>query len=295
MKAAGIRSLLFVPGDSENKILKALASDADAVILDLEDAVAVDQKPKARELTCRMLEEAPRNGKPVLVRVNASDTGMTPGDLAAVLRGGPWGIVLPKCSGPADIRQLSLYLDVLETREGIATGATRILTVSTETAAATLALGQPGAGVSPRLWGLLWGGEDLSASLGVTRNRDDAGAYTFPFQFARSQTLFAANALGAEPVDAVYANFRDIAGLERETRDALRDGFTAKAAIHPSQVEVINQLLTPSAEQVDWAQQVVALLAETGVARLNGGMVDLAHKRIAERLLDRANVLGSHP
>jgi citrate lyase subunit beta/citryl-CoA lyase len=290
-----IRSLLFVPGDREDLVLKAIASAADAVIIDLEDAVAPENKARARGAVREVLGGADRRGKPVLVRVNGFDTGLTAGDLAAVAGGRPWGVVLPKCQGGADLDRLSHYLDALEAREDIAPGTTRVMTVATETAAATLALGRPVPGAGQRVWGMLWGAEDLSAALGASGNRDETGGYSFPFQFARSQCLFAANAIGAEPVDAVYTDFRDMAGLERETRAGLRDGFTAKAAIHPGQTEIINRVMTPTGAELDWAEEVVALLADRGVARLDGKMVDLAHKRIAERLLRRRAALRGAP
>jgi len=293
MDGAGIRSLLFVPGDSESKILKALASEADTVIVDLEDAVAPENKAQARALTGEILGGAERNGRPVFVRLNAFDTGVTATDLAAVMASRPWGVVLPKSQGGADLDRLSHYLDALEAREGIEPGSTRIMTVATETAAATLNLSRPESGAKHRVWGMLWGGEDLSATLGAMSNRDETGAYTFPYQFARSQCLYAANAIGAQAVDAVYTNFKDAEGLERETMEGLRDGFTAKAAIHPAQAAVINRVMSPTEAQLEWARQVVLLLAERAVARLDGKMVDLAHKRIAERLLQRAAAIKS--
>ncbi len=288
MQVAALRSLLFVPGDSERMILKALGSPADAVILDLEDAVAPERKAAARGVAAEVLAGADRQGKAVLVRLNAFDTGLTAGDAAAVLPGRPDAVMLPKAEG-GQVARLGHVLEGLEARDGIDPGATRILTVATETAAATLALSAP-QGID-RLAGLLWGGEDLSAALGVSANRDEDGAYTFPFQFARSQCLYAANALGVAAIDAVYTDFRDAEGLERETRAALRDGFTAKAAIHPGQCEVINRVLTPDPGRLAWARQVVALLADRGVARLDGGMIDIAHKRIAQRLIARAEAL----
>lgn len=290
MAGAGIRSLLFCPGDNETLILKALASPADAVIVDLEDAVAPANKGRARALTAEILAGAARGGKAVFVRLNAFDTGLTATDLAAVLAPRPWGVMLPKCEGATEVRRLAHYLEVIEARDGIDPGSTRIATVATETAASVLGLGRPDGG-SDRLWGMLWGGEDLSAALGAMGNRDGAGAYTFAYQFARSQCLYAANALGAVAIDAVYTDFRDPAGLEAETRLALRDGFGAKAAIHPAQVEIINRMLTPAAEQLAWARQVMALLDTEAVARMDGKMIDLAHKRIAARLLARAEAL----
>ncbi|WP_417722653.1 HpcH/HpaI aldolase/citrate lyase family protein [Salipiger sp.] len=295
MDGGGIRSLLFVPGDKEALIRKALASQADAVIVDLEDAVAPADKAGARRVTRDVLSEADRRGKPVLIRLNAFDTGMTAQDLAAVMPARPWGIVLPKAGGAADLERLAAFLEVLEAREEIAGGTTRIMTVATESAEATLNLARPHSGAGARVWGLLWGGEDLSASLGAMANRDESGGYTFPYQYARSQCLFAANAIGAVAVDAVHVDFRDSAGLEAETRAALRDGFGAKAAIHPAQAEIINRVMTPTENQLAWAREVVDLLQHAGVARLDGRMVDIAHKRIALRLLGRAAALAGRP
>jgi citrate lyase subunit beta / citryl-CoA lyase len=291
MGAKAIRSLLFVPGDSEKLIEKALQSEADAVIVDLEDAVAPENKTVARRIACDVLSATARDPA-VFVRVNAFDTGLTAQDLAAIMPAHPFGIVLPKCSGAEDIARLGTMLEALEARDGIEPGSTRIMTVATETASATLALGQPDRTVTSRLWGMLWGGEDLSAALGAQTNRNENGDYTFPYQFARSQCLLAANALRAEPVDAVHTDFRDLSGLERETQTGLRDGFTAKAAIHPAQIEVINRVMTPTEDQLDWARQVSSLLADCAVGRLDGRMVDLAHKRIAERLLARAAAIA---
>lgn len=291
MTGAELRSLLFVPGDREELIHKALASAADAVIIDLEDAVAPDRKAEARRVTRAVLDDAGRGGKALFVRLNALDTALTATDAAAILGGRPWGVMLPKALGPADVARLSNILEGLEAREGVAAGTTRILTVSTETAAATLSLSAPDGLELQRLWGMLWGGEDLSATLGALSNRDDEGRYTFPYQFARSQCLYAANTLSVTPVDAVYTDFRDPDGLEAEARAALRDGFTAKAAIHPGQVEVINRVFTPGDEQLDWARRVIEVLSDRGVARLDGRMVDIAHQRIARRLLSRAESL----
>jgi len=289
LDGAAIRSLLFCPGDKARLIEKAIASEADAVIVDLEDAVAPRNKDAARDVTCEALSSA-APGKPVLVRLNAFDTGRTAVDLAAVMPARPWGVVLPKCGGPADIARLAHYLEALEAQNGIGAGSTRILTVATETAAAVLGLASPHGSADQRVWGLLWGGEDLSADLGVRDNRDQTGSYSFPFQHARAQCLYAANALGARAVDAVYTDFRDAEGLERETRAGLRDGFTAKAAIHPAQAAVINRVLTPTASEQDWARLVIELVQAEGAAQIDGKMIDIAHKRIAERILLRAGL-----
>ena len=292
MSSSTIRSLLFVPGDNEAKILKAFGSQADAVIVDLEDAVQPERKTAAREIVRGVLSSGVAKGKPIFVRVNAFDTGLTSLDVAAVVQARPWGIMLPKASGSRDIERLGHYLDALEAREGLVEGSTLIASVATETASATLALGRANSTAVRRLWGMLWGGEDLSAGLGAFGNRGPDGAYTFPYQFARSQCLFAASALDVQPIDSVYTDFRDIEGLAREAEAGARDGFTAKAAIHPAQAETINRIFTPRPEQLAWAREVVSLLSQAGVARLDGKMIDIAHKRVAERLLARAVAAG---
>ncbi len=287
MQDFAIRSLLFVPGDNERMIQKALASKADAVIVDLEDAVAPENKLQAREVSNTVLSARDHGQKPVFVRVNAFDTGETSHDLAAVMGAFPSGIMLPKCRGMDEVMRLSHNLDSLEARDGIEIGCTRILTVATETAEATLKLGSLRPDVTGRLWGMLWGSEDLKATLGSQANRDEEGRYTFPYQFARTQCLYAASALGVVAIDSGYTDFRNSKGLAEETRLGLRDGFTAKAAIHPAQAEIINEIMTPTQEQLKWAEQVVDALKDQAVAQIDGRMVDLAHKRIAEGLLAR--------
>lgn len=281
-----VRSHLFVPGDSEKKIAKALEGEADALILDLEDAVSPDNRPQARDL-CREVLTGPR-GKPVVVRMNGLGTSDALPDLAAVLRAGPDGIMLPKCAGREDVALLSHYLDALEAREGIEPGRTKILPIMTETAAAVLA-GSSFAQSHPRLAAMLWGGEDLAASLGAVANRDAAGGYTAPFVAARTACLYAAAASGAVAIDAVYVDFRDDAGLRAEAAQALRDGFGSKAAIHPAQVAVINEVFTPDAATVEEAEAIVsALSGGKSVAVLNGRLVEAPHLKKAQKILARA-------
>ena len=283
-----MRSLLFVPGDDERKIAKGLGSAADALILDLEDAVAPARKGAAREICAKALQSA-NTTKRLFVRVNALDTGQTLADLAAVVRGRPHGIVLPKCRGGDDARLVGQYLSALEAREGIESGATRILPIATENGASMFGLGTYAE--VERLCGIFWGGEDLAADLGAVANRDTHGRYTAPYELARSLTLFAAAAAQVDAVDAVYTNFRDLEGLKAEAAAALRDGFSAKAAIHPDQVEPINAAFTPSAADVAWAKRVLAAFDESpgaGVASLDGKMLDRPHYRSAQRVLARA-------
>lgn len=283
-----MRSLLFVPADSERKVAKALASAADVVVLDLEDGVAADRRSVARGLCAEILAGAP--AKPAMVRINALDTGLALQDLAAVVRYGPFGIMLPKARGWADLARLGDHLDALETRDGIPLGRIRLLPVATETAGAVLGLATA-APPMPRLLGMLWGGEDLAAELGATANRDARGRYGGPFLLARNLCLMASAAAGVVAVDAVFTDFRDTAGLCAEADAAARDGFGAKAAIHPDQVEHINAVFSPSATQLDESRAVVAAFAASpgvGAIALDGRMLDRPHLRAAERILARA-------
>ena len=291
-----MRSLLFVPGDDERKIAKGLASAADALILDLEDSVAPQRKSVARELCARTLASADTRHK-LFVRINALDTADALLDLAAIVGSRPFGIVLPKCRGGDDVRLVGHYLTALEAKERVAAGAIRVLPIVTESGAAMFGLGSYGSYDSPplpRLCGMLWGGEDLAADVGAIANRDGEGRYTAPYQLARSLCLFAATAASVIAVDAVYTNFRDLAGLKEEALEGLRSGFAAKAAIHPDQIEAINAAFTPSAADIEWANRVIATFDGSpgaGVASVDGKMLDRPHYRSAQRVLARAQQL----
>jgi citrate lyase subunit beta/citryl-CoA lyase len=281
-----MRSFLFVPGDSARKFARAHTGSADALILDLEDSVAPDQKPEARRATGTMLG-ADRGRQKLFVRANALETGLVLEDLAAVMPARPDGIVLPKCASAADIRLLSNYLDAFETSAGSPVGGTLILPVATETAESVFGLGSY-KGASPRLWGLMWGGEDLQASLGATEKRQD-GRFHSPYRLARDLCLMGAAAAGIVAVDTVYTDIDNLDGLEAECRAARRDGFGAKALIHPKHVDVANRAFSPSEAELTWAQRVVDAFAatpEAGALRLDGQMIDKPHLRAALNLLE---------
>ncbi|WP_354673924.1 HpcH/HpaI aldolase/citrate lyase family protein [Cupriavidus alkaliphilus] len=283
-----MRSLLFVPGDSERKFARAVQGGADVLILDLEDSVAQSGKALAREATLRMLRSGPRPQQ-WFVRINALDTGMSLADLAAVMPGAPDGIVLPKCSGAAQVRQLAHYLDAMEAAHGSRAGQTRIIGIATESAASIFALGEY-AGCSERLCGLMWGAEDLAASLGATQNRE-GGAYLGSFRLARELCLMAAAAAGVTAIDSVFVDITDLNGLRREALEGRRDGFSAKAAIHPNHVDTINDAFAPTEADLAWARAVVAAFAaapEAGVVKLDGQMVDKPHLARANRILASA-------
>jgi len=289
-----MRSLLFVPGDSERKIAKALSSDADALILDLEDAVSPDRKATARALCAEILAQARETPKRLIVRINALDTHHALGDMAAVARRAPFGLMVPKCGGTSELEYISHILDGLEARDDIPRGQTKLLPVATETAGAVLNL-VGGIRTVPRLFGMLWGAEDLAADIGALSNRDGSGAYTMPCILARNLCLLAASSAGCVPIDAVFTNFRDTAGLRAEAEAAARDGFTAKAAIHPDQIEIINAAFTPSVAATEHARRVIAAFAaapESGAVSLEGRMLDRPHLRTAERVMARS---GSSP
>jgi citrate lyase subunit beta/citryl-CoA lyase len=279
-----MRSLLFVPGNSAKMMAKAASSGADVLIFDLEDAVHPDAKPAARQLVAEALANSADGGLSRYVRVNALDSAWCPGDLEAVLPAGPDGIMLPKLMGPEDMHVLSGLIErwELPARRSL----TRIIAVCTETPAATLSLAAR-SWAHPRLAGLLWGAEDLSAAVGATTNRDEHGRYTAPFALARSLCLLAARAAGVVPIDAVFTDFRDGEGLARETDAARRDGFSAKAAIHPAQVDIINQRFTPTEAERRWAERVLAAFdaSATGVAQIDGVMLDAPHLAQARRIM----------
>ena len=281
-----MRSLLFIPGGSPKMMAKAASSGADVVIFDLEDAVHPSQKEASRPLVAAALAEGRESGPLRYVRVNALDTPWCEGDLQAVLPAGPDGIVLPKVFGPEDLAHLGTLIDRWELPPKART--TRTIAVCTETPQATLSLAAR-SWKHPRLAGLLWGGEDLSAAIGATANRDDEGRYTAPFALARSLCLLAAHAAGVAAIDAVFTDFRDSDALAKETDAARRDGFTAKAAIHPAQVGIINGCFTPTDAERLWAERVVGAFeaADSGVVALDGKMLDAPHLAQARRVLSR--------
>lgn len=284
-----MRSLLFVPGDSDKKLAKSLGSEADILLLDLEDSVVLARKDAARAMTRDFLKSRPA-GRRAYVRINPLTTPLALPDLEAVMAGRPDGIMLPKAAGGDAVRTLDRALVPLEEKNALVAGSTAILPIATETARAMFTLGTYG-GASKRLAGLMWGAEDLAADIGALANRRADTTYEAPFALARSMCLFAAAAACVPAVDTVYADFRDRAGFERECLDGARIGFSAKAAIHPDQVEIINRVFTPSADAVAHARRIVDAFAaapEAGVVSIDGQMVDRPHLIAAQRVLARA-------
>jgi len=286
-----LRSLLFVPGDSERKLAKGLAGNADALILDLEDAVSVERIDVARGMVREALKgQRDRSRQQLWVRINPIDSPLALGDLAAIMPGAPDGIMVPKSDSAADTVTLGHYLSALETRDGLPLGATRILPVATETPGAMFALGSY-AGAGTRLAGLTWGAEDLSTAVGASTNRLLDGEYEFTYKLARSLCLLGAKAAGVLPIDTIWSNFRDPVGLKADAEAARRAGFRGKIAIHPDQVDIINTAFTPDEKEIAFACRVVEGFAAAGGAgaiQLDGKMLDKPHLTQAQQLLQLA-------
>jgi citrate lyase subunit beta/citryl-CoA lyase len=273
-----LRSLLFVPGDRPDRMEKALAAGADALILDLEDAVAPQNKQVARHEVAHFLNQ--HNEVRIFVRVNPLDSPENEKDLNAVLPSHPDGIVLPKSEGGASVTELARKL----TERGNATA--QILAIGTETPAAIFGLGTYGG--AKRLLGLTWGAEDLPAAIGAATSREEDGSFTAPYEIARALCLFGAAAAGVQPIETVYPAFRDLEGLAAYAARARRDGFVGMMAIHPAQVPVINAAFTPSEAELAHARAVVAAFEANpgaGALSLDGRMIDRPHLVQAQRIL----------
>ena len=285
------RSFLFVPADSERKLEKAKSSPADALILDLEDAVAAENRPKARGLAREFLAQKHRQA--VWVRVNPVGTADYRADIEAIVGSAPAGLVIPKPDSPDTLRTLDAEVSELEVRNGIEERRVKVLPVATETAVAVTRLTEY-RDPPPRLVALTWGAEDLSAALGASTSREPNGEFVFTYKVVRSLCLIAAKAAGVDALETLHADFRDAKGLERAARLAQRDGFSGMLAIHPDQVPIINAAFTPSPEDVAYAKRVVAAFADgAGVASLDGKMLDQPHLKQARHVLAVAEALDS--
>lgn len=281
-----MRSWLFAPGDSEKKMTKAAKSAADIALFDLEDAVAAENKPQARDMVRAMLADQIEGRERLWVRVNPLDGPHALADLAAVMPARPGGIMLPKANGRGDVEVLDHYLSALEIANGIERGATPVIALVTETAQSMFHTGDyKGA---PRLVAMSWGAEDLADSIGASANRNLDGSYGFTYELARSLCLLGAASAGVAAIETIQADFRDLDGLKARAEQVRRDGFGGMLAIHPAQVDVINAAFMPSAEELAHAQMVVDLFAANpgaGTIGHEGGMLDRPHLSRAQQLL----------
>jgi citrate lyase subunit beta / citryl-CoA lyase len=286
-EAFSARSWLFAPGDSDRKMEKAAASAADIVLLDLEDAVTEDAKPKARAMVPAFLAgQQPPARRRLWVRINPLDGPHALADLAAVIPARPGGIMLPKSRGRADVELLDHYLSALEVSAGAEQGATKVIALATETAESMFTVGTYRG--APRLAAMSWGAEDLADAVGASENRNPDGSYGFTYELARSMCLLGAAAAGVAAIDTIHGDFRDEAGLHQRAAQIRRAGFRGMLAIHPAQLEVINAAFTPTAEELAEAQQIVDLFAANpgvGAIGRNGAMLDRPHLARAQALL----------
>ncbi len=280
-----MRSILFVPADSEKKLSKAAGTAADALVLDLEDAVLPDRKPQAREMMCEYLGALPDRSR-MWVRVNDLTSGEMLRDLAKTVPARPAGILLPKIRGPEDVAVVGHYLDALESEHGLEPGQIRVMAIVTETPAAMLRMGEIAKQAHPRISHVAWGGEDLSSALGAGDPRTPQGAWRPMYEYARNQCLLLGHALGAEVMDTVYVNFKDPEGLKTSCLQSRYDGFTGRIAIHPDQCVAINEAFTATDAERAMAQRIVdAFKSGAGAVQIDGKMYDIPHLKAARRLL----------
>ena len=283
-----MRSWLFAPGDSEKKMGKAIASDADIALLDLEDSVVPERKEAAREMVAQAIRSAPDPAR-VWVRVNPLSGNWTKGDLDAVVSAGPGGVFLPKAEGGHDVETLDAMLTEREQAAGLAVGSIKVAALVTETAAAMFTTGTYDG--APRLVAMSWGAEDLSSEIGASQQRGPDGEYTHVFEMARSLCLVGAVKAGVIPLETVQPEFRDLEALETRARRVRAQGFRGMLAIHPAQVAPINAAFTPSADEIAHARAIVDAFAanpEAGALQLDGAMIDRPHLALAQRLLAEA-------
>ncbi|MCY4476739.1 MAG: CoA ester lyase [Gammaproteobacteria bacterium] len=283
----GRRSWLFVPGDSERKLAKGPSTGADILILDVEDSVSPARKPVARKMIAEYLGSAARDGAPLWVRINGLHTPYWREDVQAAMAGGADGIVLPKPRSPADVFAVTELMDQFE---GSGRGEpAKILALAGETARGLMSLHEYRTGL-PRLTALSWGSEDLGTDVGALRRRREDGSLLPLYEIARALTLAAATVAEVDAIEAVYADFRNLDGFRQFAREALEMGYVGGAAIHPAQVEILNEVFTPSEEQLAAAREIVLAFersGETGVMSIRGKMVDQPHLAQARKLLRR--------
>lgn len=297
MTAGLRRSFHFVPGGNEKMIAKALTLPADALILDLEDAVTVEKKAEARGIVLRWLQTLDFGRTERWVRMNPLPTGFGEADVEGTIEGRPDGYVVPKPRNAADVRAVAAILDKLEEKHGLSPGSTRLVLIATETPEGLLNIAEV-ARASPRIVATSWGVEDLAAAMGLPRTRDAAGRYLDIPRYARLMTALAAAAAQIEAIDTVFTDIPDLEGLRRDCQEAVAMGFTGKISIHPSQIPVINEVFTPSREEVQAAQELIALFEEhgrrgSGAFAFKGQMVDMPHLNRARKVVERSRRAGT--
>jgi len=286
------RSWLFAPGDSEKKMTKAMEGTADIVLIDLEDAVAPENKETARGMVHDFIKANPQQRDRLWVRINPFDGPYTLGDLAAIMPAHPGGIMLPKVYGRADVEKLDHCLSTLEVVNGIDEGSTRVIVLITETAEAMFHTGDYKD--APRVVALTWGAEDLADSIGASSNKNADGSYSFTYELARSLTVLGAATAGVTAIETISADFKDLEALRKRAEGVRRDGYRGMLAIHPAQIDVINTAFTPTEQEIADAQEIVDIFAANpgvGAIGYKGGMLDRPYLSRAQQLLKQAGRL----
>jgi len=284
-----LRSWLFVPGDSERKLARGWDARADALIVDLEDAVAPERKAIARSITADAIAAASNRRPVVTIRVNAADTGLTPSDIAETFRCQPDAYVLPKASDPEDIRTVSRQIAELEAQARREPGSTALIPIVTEHPRAVFRL-EALCAADPRVVAIIWGSEDLSAAIGARRVKDDSGRMLEVFRVVRSLALLAGSAAGIAVIDTPVVELAALPLLQQESVEAAAMGFSGKLVIHPSQVDVVNAAFLPSAGEIEYARGVVAAAKDApGTFRFRDKMIDAPHLKSARRMLALAD------
>ena len=282
------RSLHFVPGGNDRMFAKALALPADSLILDLEDSVTPENKEAAREHVCNWISETDFGTQECLVRINPQDTPWGRDDLDAIMAVMPDGIVLPTVATRSDVDTVDAMMTQVEAAMKVEVGTVSLLLIGTEVPEAVFNL--PEMARNSRVDGITWGAEDLSGALGAKAKRDEQGNYLEVFSFVRSVCLLASVAGGAHPVDAVYVDIKNSAGLERESKTAADMGYRGKITIHPNQIDIVNRAFTPSETEISEAAELIAAFDEQQAAGKmafthKGQMVDVPHLRRAREIL----------
>lgn len=286
------RSAHFVPGANEKMLHKSIATAADCLILDLEDAVVPDRKDEARVVVSEWLRDVDFQGKERTVRMNPLDTPWGLLDLEVTMRHPPDAYVVPKVSTHDQLDTISAQISRWEKEYGHPEDAVGLILVSTETPLGALNIAT--FAQCPRVISMSWGAEDLSAALGAPRNRRPDGSYLDVFTYCRTMTLLAAVAGEVQPMDTVYVDFNDPEGLRAECQEAAWMGYTGKITIHPNQIDIVNAAFSPDQDEVDEAQRLVeafAAAAEEGLMAISfeGKMVDVPHLTRAKKILERAD------
>ena len=286
---SALRSLLFVPGNQPRMLDRASNLTPDAFIPDMEDPVPDAEKANARTITAAHLDSLAANGVAVIPRLNSLDTGILDHDLAAVVGPRIYGVSVGKINSPADIALISAKLDALERKAGLEIGNTKLLPWI-ETAQAIVNVYDICA-ASPRVIAAAFGAEDFTNDMGIERAEDESET-----AYARSAIAIAARAANVLALDTPYFSFRDPDGLRRNAQAARQIGFKGKFAIHPAQIDIINETFSPSPAELAQARRVVEAFQEAerigrGSTSLDGKVVDVPVVKRAQALLDLAQSL----